>query len=268
VKFTLARIVGSQTDRAEENIIQSVTVAISRGETGEARRLLDKIDDEKIKKALASMMANVEFRMHMSKSELAEALIALRRIEDPNLRGALFAQVVRAAFNKGEMELSRLILAEARETVMKAGCNGLQTKALFLLTAESVSVPDSNYQDLLYAGVSCLNYMERTFGTKGERREGVSAMFPEINNPLSLIDEPEIGRAFSAAGTEDFDDAMNAASKIENRAVCLMAQLSACEGLAKSKKGARTHKPASGQRDSSKSPRPSPSESAPARKQP
>ncbi len=268
VRFTVARIVRNQTDHPEENIIHTLTVAVSRGETGEARRLLDKIDDEKIKKAFATMIANVEFRTHMSKSELAEALIALRRIEDPNLQSPLFAQVARAAFKRGEIEFSRLILAEARETILKAECNGLQAKALFLLAAESASVPDSNSQDLLYAGVSCLNYMARTLGMKDEKKGGIYAALPELNDPAFLIDEPELWRAFSVAGSEDFESAVHTASLIENRAVGLMAQLSACEDLAASKKGAQTRRPPTDQKDSSKSSRPSPNGPAPARKQP
>jgi hypothetical protein len=142
-QFTLARISGvlKESDDAET----AVSVAISRGELNEANRHLDKVKDESARKALSQTIANVEFRTHLAKSNLAEALMAARSIEDLNIRASLYAQVAKAAYQKGEVEFSKLILTEARTALSVSDPNGIRAWALLTLASEAseISAPTS-----------------------------------------------------------------------------------------------------------------------------
>lgn len=220
-QFTLARISGSlkESDSPET----AVSVAISGGKLDEAKQLLDKVEDESTRKALSETITHVEFRTHLAKSNLAEALMAARRIEDLNIRASLYAQVAKAAHQKGEIEFSKLILAEARTALSESDPNGIRAWVLLLLAAEAsaISVPSS--VELLWSAVSAINSLRVT---------GVEAKvdpLAKINDPRSLLDAPELQQAFSSVGGVDFDGALLAASQIQDEAIRLMARLAACE---------------------------------------
>ena len=55
----------------------------------------------------------------------------------------------------------------------------------------------------------------------------------ELNDPNSLLDEPEMERAFVAVGSLDLDLALTQANKIQPKPVQLMARLQTIQGAIK-----------------------------------
>jgi hypothetical protein len=221
-QFTLARLGGNLGE--SDSLEMAVSVALARGELDKARRLLGKIEDESIKKVLSQTMAEVEFRVHLDKSHLVEAMMTARRIEDPNIRASLYAQIAKAAYQKGEVEFSRLILTEAHTALSESDSNGIRARALLSLAAEApaVSVPIS--VELLWSAVSLINSLTVAPGAEAEGNP-----LAKVNDPRSLIDAPELQRAFSSVGSVDFDSALLAAGQVKDGAIRLIARLSACQ---------------------------------------
>lgn len=221
-QFTLARLGGNLGE--SDSLEMAVPVALARGELDKARRLLGKREDESIKKVLSQTMAEVEFRVHLDKSHLVEAMMTARRIEDPNIRASLYAQVAKAAYQKGEVEFSRLILTEAHTALSESDSNGIRARALLSLAAEApaVSVPIS--VELLWSAVSLINSLTVAPGAEAEGNP-----LAKVNDPRSLIDAPELQRAFSSVGSVDFDSALLAAGQVKDGTIRLIARLSACQ---------------------------------------
>ncbi len=221
-QFTLARLSGNLGE--SDNSEMAISVALARGELDEAKRLLHKIEDESVKKALSQTIASVEFEAHLAKSNLVGAMVAARRIEDPNIRASLYAQLAKVAYQKGEVEFSRLILTEARTALSESDPNGMHARVLLSLAAEAsaISVPIS--VELLGSAVTAINSLKVAPGAEAE-----SNPLTKINDPRSLIDAPELQRAFSSVGSVDFDGALLAASQIKDGALRLIARLSACQ---------------------------------------
>lgn len=222
-RFTLARLTGNlaESDSPET----AISIAVARGEVEKARDLLEKVQDESVTKGLSQMAANVEFRTHLAKSNLAEALMAARNVEDPNIRASLYAQVAKAAYRKGEVEFSRLILAEARVALSKSESNGMRVRALLELAAEASTISALDSIELLRAAVLDINLLSKATSGGGSKGD----LLTEINNPQTLIDEPELQQAFSSVGTVDFDGALLTASQIEDKSIRLIAKLAACK---------------------------------------
>jgi len=219
-QFTLARLSGNLGE--SDNSEMAILVALARGERDEAKRLLHKIEDESVKKALSQTIARVEFEAHLAKSNLVGAMVAARRIEDPNIRASLYAQLAKVAYQKGEVEFSRLILTEARTALSESDPNGMHAWALLSLAAEASAISAPISVELLWSAVTAINSLKVAPGAEGD-------LLAEINDPRSLIDASELQRAFSSVGSVDFDGALLAASQIKDGALRLIARLSACQ---------------------------------------
>ena len=62
-------------------------------------------------------------------------------------------------------------------------------------------------------------------------RDGLLSHVDKINDLHSLVDAPELRRAFSTAGANDFEGTLLIANSIEDGGIKLTARLAACEGL-------------------------------------
>lgn len=223
MRHTASRISGKPPDD-KEDAQMAISVAMSKGDIAEANRLLDRIEDETARKSFAQMVASVEFRQYLAKSNISEAMVAVRRIDDSNLRTIMYTQAARAAYKKGEAEFSKLILIEARADLLKSDCNGLRARALLLLVPEVSAASPSDLIESLLDAVSCANQMARGLATK-------SGVWHKINDIRSLVDAPELRRAFSTAGATDFEGTLLIANGFEDAGIKLTARLAACEGL-------------------------------------
>lgn len=221
LQFTLARIGASAAEM--ENPEDAIGIALARGEMGKARSAWEAIEDPSTKKRLSQALASAEFKAHLDQMNLADALIAARRIEDPNLRAPLYAQIAKAAHRKGEVELARVVLAEAQSALSDSASHGVRAWALLVLAAEASEVSMASSAELLSTAVSAINSLK--MNSDGPSK-GVPS--PAVDDPAHLLTAPELERAFSSLARDDFDAALALAGQIDNESIRLFARMAAC----------------------------------------
>ena len=204
----------------------AIPLLMAKGEFEEAKRLAEKTGDEATRGADLQTIARVQFRNHLAKGELPQALAAARSLQDANARAVLYVQLAQAAAAaKGEREFARPVVAEARAALAGSAPNGLRARALLQLTAAASSaLPAPEAVELLQASAASINALSRP-GTGADAAPVQSAAWAEINDPRSLVDAPELRQAFAAAGRVDFDGASFAARSVNEKAVALSARL-------------------------------------------
>ena len=187
----------------------------------EARQLLSGIEKEDVRKFFGYQIAVAEFKFHMAGSNLTQALLAAKEVEDVYVKSYMLARIAKVAHKKGGSQLAESLLTEARNILAKSDCN--EKKALGLLFLSSATAPLSANEsiELLYDGASCASALGTSASEKGKRTN--TGAFDR------LVDAPEIYPAFSAVGKIDLENALLATSKIEDKATQLIARLSACE---------------------------------------
>ncbi len=226
----LRRTLGQESERSEpEDVDEAIRLAIERGELGEARKLIGRIEDEAKRKSFAQAIAHVEFRSHLSKSNLAQALLVARQIDDVNVRATMYAEVARSAQRKGEVEFARLILAEARLALANARPNGLHVRALLKLAATASTISESEAIGSLQQAVAALNGLALLSREEASTGASSKTFMRRLNDPRRLIDGSELNRAFASLGRINLDEALLAAAQIENPVIRLLARLAACE---------------------------------------
>lgn len=225
LSFTLSRL-SKEKKASDEGPDIAIATALANGELEEARKLIDKVENEPMKKMYTHLLINVEFKILMSRSELAEAMIVARKVEDPVFRAIQFAQIARAAFGKKEQELFRLVISEARASLASSDWNGLHARAMFSLTSEIAVLGTPETLDLLWGAVASLNH---TLKKKENRDEATNPVIEELNNPADLIEAPELHQAFAHAGNQDLESSLLAAHGIQDLGIGLVARLAACE---------------------------------------
>lgn len=225
-RFTIARLTGEKSGLGKDPQ-SAVALALSRGDFDEAKKAIEGITDEKIKKPHRELISQVEFRTSLSKGKLTESILAARAIEDVIVRANMFLQVSRAARAKGEVELSNLVLAEARAILIKADCSGLQILGLLSLSAQAHRETADTGNDVLWAAISCMASLSRS-ATENSSRSAAAW------SPRSLLESSELKDAFSSYAASDFEGAVRAADAIEDPAISIIAKLDACEASLKS----------------------------------
>jgi hypothetical protein len=221
LRLNLARISGRL--EGSENAEIAISAALAGGRIDEAKQALERLSDENMKRAFAQAIANVEFRSHLARGDLAGALIVARRIEDPNIRGILYAQVARAAYQKGEVNLSRLIIVEARVALSAPESSGMRVRTLLSLASEASVISASDATQLLWDAVSVLN----TLKVPPQTGAAVGSL-PQRDDPRSFRNSVELWRAFSSVGHSDLDGTLWIANQIREESVRLVARLAAC----------------------------------------
>lgn len=201
----------------------ALSIALARGDLQEAKRLVDKVQDVTVKKVFSQALIQSEVRAHLARSHFADALMAARGIEDVHLRATLYARIAKAASQKGEKELARLVLMEAQ--MFLSGTRdqeGVRTWVILSLVSDASVISDSLPVQFLWSAVPLLNSL---IGASGNRSEDDSLML-DVLHQLA----PELWRAFASVGQVNFDEALLAAHQIRDHPLRLLARLAACEG--------------------------------------
>jgi hypothetical protein len=225
LSYKLARL-SKEKKVSEEDPNIAISTALANGDLDDARKLIDGLENEQVKRVYTTLLTNVEFKMLMAESALAEAMIVARKVEDPSLRAIQFAQIARAAFAKKEMEFFRLVISEARASLAGSDWNGLHARCLLLLTSEVAVLGTPETLDLLWGAVASINH---TLKKQPLPDEPKNAVLEELNKPGDLIEAPELQQAFFHAGNQDLETSLLAAYRIEDLAIGLVARLYACE---------------------------------------
>jgi len=173
----------SENKESSGDRFTDIAVALTKGEIQEAERLLSGVEDQNLRAGVAQTIAKVAFDLSLAKSDFDDALSQARKLENPELRAILFAQLARAARAKGDIDFSKLVVVEALSLFGESKPSGLRARALLMLAPEALdfSVPDS--LDLLRRAVSVINDLPKGGGAEDSGRFEKNLDDPLTNCP-------------------------------------------------------------------------------------
>lgn len=230
-QYTLARLTGSFSSEDPE---QRFLFALSGGDFESAHNELDRFKDSDKRNLYLQLVLKSEARAFLAKSELMEAVTAIRKLDDPTARLVMYMDALKAAKSKRDADVSRVIINEARLLIPQTDRNGLHLRALLAFTSQLAKIgATDDVVEFLKSAVSTINALGSANSGEGTSKSLAEAAMAELNDPNSLLDAPEMERAFVAVGSLDLDLALTQANKIQPKAVQLMARLQTIQGAIK-----------------------------------
>lgn len=225
-KLTSARLAGNQTVPDSPEL--AIPLAIQSGDFEEAGRLIEDLKSDDLKKVYSQVLAKVEARDLLARSDLLGALTRIRKVDDQNSRLAFYVEAVKAAQKKHDAALSSLVINEARTLIPQVDRNGLHVRALLAFAGQLPALTSTDEAlEFLHAAVVAMNSLPKPSDEAPAKKSPMDLAWAEINDPLSLMDLPEFAHAFSSIGLADLERAIIEARKIEVRSVQLVARLEA-----------------------------------------
>lgn len=222
-----------EDDKAKEKDAETaITIAVSKGDFETARKLLDEVKDENLKKILAGVINKVEIKTFLTASQVEEALIRIRRLDSADERIYFFAEAADVAAKKKDFVNANIALTEVRQVPLQTENWGFYVRSLLLVTPIGFRQSKQEGVDFLRASVSTTNKMVTSF--EREKRE--------VNNPRYLVETIELHKAFSVAGGFDYNMALAAANEIEDRSTRLISKLFVCDKVLKTKQAPQSSK--------------------------
>lgn len=238
-RTALGRLSGNfSSDNSEERFV----FALSNGDFEQARTELERVKEADKRNLYGQVLIKSEVRAFLARSELMEAVTAIRKLEDPTSRLVMYLDALRTAQKKRDAEVAKIIINEARLMVPQTGRNGLHVRALLAFASRLIKLGvHDDAAEFLNGAVTAINALSG----KGEDRNSgkpASAM-AELNDPNGLFDAPDMEQAFTAVGGFDLDVGLTHAKKIQPKSVQLLARLLTIQGVIK--QNASKPKPAS-----------------------
>jgi hypothetical protein len=225
-KLTTARLSGNQT--VPDNPELAIPLAIQSGDFEEAARLIDDLKSDELRKTYSQLVAKVEARALLARSDVTGALTRIRKVEDQAARLALYLEAIKVVQKKRDASLSSLVIKEARTLIPQVGRNGLHVRALLAFASQLPALASTDEAvDVLDTAVVALNSLSKPSEEPAATKSPAELAWAEINDPLSLLDAPELAHAFSSIGMVDLDRAIIEARKIGVKPVQLVARLEA-----------------------------------------
>jgi hypothetical protein len=221
-RLTAARVEG-RTSAPPASPLDAIALAVSRGDIGEAERLLKMIDDQGLRNAAEAMIVQVSFRQHLREEDSLQALLDARRIADPMGRALMYSELVAAASAGKRVDIVRIAASDAEVDLARGEPDGVKLRALLALvppTARGQSEVDSFR--ILRSAVDMLNKLTNSRQSRTSNSNPAVEEAPEIE---SIADEPLFERAFAAVFDVNPDEAAAAADSIKNPTLRLLAQL-------------------------------------------
>lgn len=231
-RTVLGRLSGNfSSDNPEERFV----FALSAGDFDQARTELERIQDGDKRNLYGQVLIKTEARAFLARSELMEAVTAIRKLEDPTTRLVMYLDALKVTQKKRDDDVAKIIINEARLLIPQTDRNGLHLEVL--LTFVSRLVKMGNHDDameFLNSSVTTINALSArtTKATNGTNSLGEAAM-AELNDPNRLLDEPEFEKAFVAVGLLDLILGLTQAKKIQPKPIQLMARLQTIQGVIK-----------------------------------
>ncbi len=217
-RYAAGRISGDEPPRGPSARVADISTAIKDGDFDEARRLLGGVEREEARKFFDYQITTGEFKAVLAKSDLSRALFIARGVESPQARAYMLAQVARAAYDKDDVEMTSLVLSEARATLAALQCSEKSALTTFFIASGAALLSYDDSLELLNSGVTCVNSL-------GSNSAGSSASGDSAESAYARA----LQQAFSAVGRRKLSEALAAAGRIENRPVRLLAKLAAVE---------------------------------------
>jgi hypothetical protein len=230
-RITTDRLAGVQT--IPDDPERAFALAMSNGDFDTARSELERFKSADKKNVYTQLLIKSEVRALLAKSELMEAVTAIRKLEDPTTRLVMYMDAIKAANSKRDAEVSRVIINEARLLIPQTDRNGLHLRALLSFTSQLAKLgATDDALEFLKSAVSTINSLGPAGEESASKSLAESAM-AKLNDPNSLLDEPEMERVFVAVGLLDLDLGLTQAKKIQPKPVQLMARLLTIQGVIK-----------------------------------
>lgn len=230
-QFALRKLTGEQIRSDDPE--QQFAFALSKGDFVEAHKQLDLINDDAKKEIYTQLLSKNEARTLLKQSEIMKAVILIRKLPDQTTRLVMYLDAFKVAKKKHDMDLTTIIVNEARLLIPQVDRNGLHARALLSFAAQVTDgAPNDDAIDFLDSAVTTINVLALRSSGASPKSMAEEAM-AELNNPNSLLDAPELEQAFSAIGLIDLEHALEEARRIEPRAVQLTARIEAIQGVIK-----------------------------------
>lgn len=228
---------------SSEDPEQRFFFALSKPDFDEARRELDRIKEDEKRSLYKQLLIKTEARAFLARSELMEAVTAIRKLEDPTARLVMYMDALKAAKSKRDADVSKVIINEARLLIPQTDRNGLHARALLSFASQLARLGmTDDALEFLKSAVSTINSLGPA-GEGGTSQSLAEAAMAELNDPNSLLNEPEMERAFVAVGLLNLELGLTQAKRIQPKPVQLMARLQTIQGVIK--QAASKPKPAS-----------------------
>lgn len=242
-KLSDAKLSGRQI--VPDNPEMAIPLAISNGDFTEAARLIEELKSDEMRKTFRDVLMRVQARASLSRSEVMEALSMIRKIEDPSGRLVLYVEALNVAKKKGDPELSRVVVNEARTLIPQVDRNGLHVRALLSFVSQLSALSSTDEAlDFLDSAVTAINALPKKSEAASSTKSLREVVWDDLNDPRSLLDAPELDRAFSVMGTADLERTLIEARKISVKSVQLVARIETVEEVIKSEARKRPSKPA------------------------
>jgi len=227
---TLARLSGNFSSEDPE---QMFFFALGNGDLEAARSELGRLKDDEKRNVYMQLLIKSEVRALLAKSELMEAVTAIRQLEDPTTRLVMYIEAIKTAKAKRDTEALRLVIDEAQLLIPQTHRNGLHLRALLVFVTQLTRVSANDQAaEFLKSAVSSINALTPNTEEDTAKMSDNSAM-AELNDPKSLLDSPEMDQAFNAVGLLDLEVGLTQARRIQPKPVQLMARLDTIQGLIK-----------------------------------
>ena len=238
---TLGRLSGNFSSEDPE---QRFFFALSGGDFDAARTELERIKEADKRNLYGQMLIKSEARALLAKGELMEAVTAIRKLDDQTTRLLMYRDTLRATQKRQDADVAKIVINEARLLVPQTNRNGLHLRALLAFASRLIKLgAQDDAIEFLNVAVTTINALA---GRSGESNGGKSLQeeaMEELNDPNTLLDEPDMEQAFTAVGLFDLDVGLTHARRIQPKPVQLMARLQTIQGVIK--QSAAKPKPAS-----------------------
>ena len=219
---------------SSEDPEQRFFFALSKPDFDEARKELDRIKEKEKRNLYTQLVIKTEARTFLARSELMEAVTAIRKLEDPIARLVMYMDALKTAKKKRDDDVSRIIIDEARLMVPQTGRNGLHLRALLSFATQLAKMgANDDALEFLRSAVSTINSLGGDAKEKGDAESLAESVMAELNDPMTLLDEPYMEHAFSSVGLIDLPSGLTEARRIQPRAVQLVARLETIQAVIK-----------------------------------
>ena len=229
-QYTLARLSGSFSSDDPE---QRFFFALSSGDLEAARSELDRVKDGDKRNIYLQLLIKSEARAFLAKSELMEAVTAIRKLEDPTARLVMYMDAVKAAKARRDADALKLIINEAQLLIPQTDRNGLHLRALLSFASQLTRLGANDEAiEFLKSAITSINALTPV-SEDATTKSSANAAMAELNDPNSLIDAPEMDQAFNGIGLVNLELGLTQAKRIQPKPVQLMARLQTIQGVIK-----------------------------------
>ena len=206
---------------------------MSNGDFEAARGELDRLKDADKRNLYLQLILKNEARAFLAKSELMEAVTAIRKLEDPTARLVMYMDAIKSANSKRDADVLKIIINEARLLIPQTNRNGLHLRALLSFASQLAKLgATDDGVEFLKGAVTTINALGSS-DANGDAKSLAGSAMAELNDPIGLLNDPEMERAFVAFGSLDLNLALTQANRIQPKPVQLMARLQTIQGAIK-----------------------------------